>query len=175
MKKSSISRFFPPGREYRTELGLIAAFGIVVLVINIEAVYVSQFYNHLRSIERFHEMDSLWSFNYYIEGACGWYWFFLLICIVWAVLLRWYFSHNRSIYIMKRLDSVKELFLRTAAMPLAMAVTGFVICIIAVLLMHLHYNTAAPEYALQGEPIKLWRAFIPRGLLNIMMSFGWIR
>ena len=172
MKKSSISRFFPPGRKYKAELGVIIGFGIIVYIISI-GTYISRYSFALREIEKFHSMNNMGYFNDYIVSIFGAYWFFLLICIVWAVILIWYFLHNRSIYIMKRLDSGRELFLRTAVVPLFLAVTGFAVCILAILLMHHHFYTATPtKYLLPDEPIEFLWAFIPQRLLALFRTVG---
>ena len=170
MKKFSLRRFFPPGWKYIADLVIVIIIGLLLFSIDIETRFSRQFRVTLREVTVFHRADRMPEFNYFIGSAFGSYVFFLLICIIWAIILRMYFSHNRSIYIMKRLNSGRELFLRTAAVPLVVAVMGLVICIAAILLMHRHYLTATPpEYLPPDEPIEFFRAFIPwfwRGILR---------
>ena len=170
-----LAKFFPPGYpRIKNNIAWLAAVEAVVLIVGIATYgfrYRSGFGpNNLRF------SGTIYTFNDCIHGAFTLYWFYLLVCMVLAIVLRTYFTRrSNSDYIMRRLEKGSEMTRRWLAVPLITAVLGLALCIIAILFMRLHYQLATPpQYMPENGPVDFVRAFFSSVFRSVSRgTAGW--
>ena len=152
MKRLDISRFYPPGYDYGRWNGY-AAMALAVCGIAQIILYSSAFSS------AYGQLDWNWDHTRIVSGkikmapfadVAGGCWaplvIFALYCVLWAVLLRLYFSqYSNSIYIMRRLSSNRELAVRCLAGPAAFALCALALSLILMLFFRLYYNAVVPD------------------------------
>lgn len=157
MNKRGISRFYPPGYNYR-RWNSAAAAALVILMLAVLIEYSSRYGRafsllykdaHLLIIDESRTMEQ---FSALLKGCFSAFWLLAACCVIGGIMLRAYFSqHSNSIYTMRRLKSRGELARRYLAAPAALLLAGFILCIALMLLMRLHYQLAVPKACLPPE------------------------
>ena len=151
MKKHDLSKYYPPGYNYE-KWNSFAISALVILMFAILIAYSDRFSDAYSELDwnRYHtEILSgrvkMQPFAEMLRGSLSLFWIFAAYCVLWGVMMRASFSqYSNSIYIMKRLESRKELIRRCAAAPAVLFAAGLLLCIVAILLMRLHYNAKVP-------------------------------
>ncbi len=171
MKKRDISRFYPPGYNY-SDWNSYMVLVLVALAIANLVRYATRFDQAFSLIYKdfqhqiFDPNKKMELFGDLIPGNMAAFWILLVYCVLWALSIRSYFTrYSNSIYIMKRLESRRELWIRCTAGPLALALMGLALCLLMTAIFRLHYNAAVPAECMQPQPglsLKdLINAFLP--------------
>ncbi len=150
--KRGITRFYPPGYDYEKWNGrailLIVAMVMAQLIIyagRFGAAFGDLYWNndHTVIIDGRIKMPP---FPELAKGCLLPLAVFAVYCILWAVLMRATFSQNsNSIYIMKRLDSSKELWIRCISAPAAFTLIALLATAAMLLIFRLHYEARVPD------------------------------
>ncbi len=157
-----LKNLFPPGYN-KADRDII----VIIVVEVAELLWAAGSYSN-RYLEGMRQVESniaekLLSFNWCSRSVCSVYIVVLLACILWAISLRSYFTRrSRSDYLMHRLPGGWEMTRRWLVLPVIMAVIGFVLFVIALLLMHQSFMKGTPaKYLPEPEAIDFIRAFMP--------------
>ena len=171
MKKRDLSKYYPPGFDYE-RWNTFAVLALVILLLAVLITYSSKYsYAYSLLYKDWHHMiidesRTMQTFGSILAGTFSAFWIFTACCALWAVMMRAYFSmRSNSIYIVKRLKSSRELVVRCIAAPAAFLIAAFVLCVIMILLMRLHYQLAVPKICMPAGNsfglADLFRAFVP--------------
>ena len=172
MKKRDLSKYYPPGYDYQ-RWNSYAIIALVVLAFAVLIAYSGRFSDAYSKLDwnRYHtEILSgsikMQPFAEMLRGSLALFWIFAAYCVLWGVMMRAYFSqYSNSIYIMKRLESRKELIRRCASAPAVLFAAGLLLSVVAILLMWLHYNARVPKMCMPPDGsfglADLLRVFIP--------------
>ena len=171
----TLEKLFPPGYP-KIKRDIIVMIALEVFFLIWAAVYYNiRYTGGMQQVEN-GVGEKLLSFNWFSRGVCSVYGWVLVFCIIWAISLRNYFTRrSHSNYLMQRLPSGREMTRRWLAAPLIMAVIGFALFVIALLLMHLSFVKGTPaKYLPEPEAIDFVRAFAPY-LEDFFIGgrFGW--
>ena len=170
MRKRDLSKYYPPGYDYQ-KWNSFAVVALVILFIALLLVYTNRYnsawmglnwnYNKTAIVDGSVKMPP---FRELLSGSFTAFWIFAAYCVLWGVMMRAYFSqYSNSIYIMRRLQSRKELIRRCTAAPAALLAAGFVICLLLSLLLRLHYRASVPDMCIPaGDSF---------GLLDLLKAF----
>ena len=158
MKK--LEKLFPPGYPHITRD--LVWMAVVEIAIILWALALYKYGGQINQI-RMGVRDRMPSFSWCIHGIFEMYWVLLLACIIWALALRGYFTRrSHSDYTMRRLASGFEMTRRWLAAPLITAILGFVLCMVVLLVMRLHFVTATPAQNLPlDDSVNYFGAFVP--------------
>ena len=164
MKKRDLSKYYPPGFDYERWNGF-AVLALVILLLAVLITYIGMIYKDFHH-QIFDPEKKMKLFSDILAGSFSAFWIFAACCALWAVMMRAYFSmYSNSIYIMKRLESRSELVVRCIAAPAAFIIAAFVLCVIMILLMRIHYQLAVPKICMPAGNsfglLDLFRAFAP--------------
>ena len=157
-----LEKLFPPGYPRIARDIWLMIVVVAAELIWAAAIYSIRYSGGMDQVQN-RTAEKLLSFNWYSRSVCSVYIVVLLACIFWAIVLRSYFTRrSRSDYLMKRLSGGWEMTRRWLAAPVITAVAGFVLFVIALLLMHLSFMKGTPaKYLPEPEAIDFVRAFMP--------------
>ncbi len=173
MKKLDISKYYPPGYD-RRKWNTFAIMALVALAFAVLVSYSGRFeqaYNmlhwNLNHTEIISGSVKMQPFAQILKGIFTAFWVFAAYCVLWGVMMRSYFTqYSNSIYIMKRLESRRELVRRCVSAPAVLLLAGFLLCLAEMLLMRANYVAKIPAMCI--DPMEhapslaeYLRAFIP--------------
>ena len=164
--KKLLYRLLPPGTDEGRELSEYAAAAFVFILLwsvsflfaYISAVQALYTYEYGKKILM--EGAVIKSFDVLMAGKYAGIWGYLLICAVMAAVhYADFYNGSKSIYVMKRLKSAKQLHVRCLAVPILAAAAGVLFMLILMGISALVYLWATPKACLPAfTGFDIWRS-----------------
>lgn len=162
-----LSRCVPPGTDLRA---MAISYGLCMLVFLVfwGASYfiacgraVQELYELRYGVKTLRDDAVMPTLNALIQHRLAGFWVYALVCgyNVWANYAS-FSQQTKSIYVMKRLPSSRELHRRCLTMPAAALAAGILVCAVLLLLFVLVYRHSVPARCMPPEEIlNVWGAF----------------
>ena len=163
--KRDLSRYYPPGCD-REKWNGMAVLGLIAMGFVQVVIYFYRFsmaYDMLNWDVKHTVIISgnvkMAPFSMLTKSCIIPLLLFIAYCILWAVLLRASFSqYSSSIYIMKRLPSSRELWIRCVSAPAMFAVIAIAVSAVLILFFRLHYGAKVPGMCIPEDMAEYMRS-----------------
>lgn len=162
-----LARFAPPGDDLRTAL-IAYVLALLVFVVFWGLGFFSGYRQALRELYEFRygalvlrNGAVMASLNSLIRHRLSGFWVYLLVCGFNAAANYASFSRQtKSIYVMKRLPSAKELHVRCLTIPAVACAVGFLVSLILLAIFAAVYYHGVPARCMPpAETLQIWEAY----------------
>ena len=164
MKK--LERLTPPGTDVARELK-VYAIGALLLIVIYSFGFLFEYSSEYRAL-------FVWLYGrrvlspearirpliYILQHKFLGFWGFASLCVGETVMhYRTCYADSKSIYVMRRVKSARELHVRSAALPALALAAGIVLALVLIGIYTLLYFTVTPRQCIDSTAVGILRAF----------------